>query len=75
MFDQLPFPMDCLYADPERKACDVLGLYYGFGCTFFNPASVFSRSHALRKAVKNNTIEATPDDRSGGLQQHYLPSL
>jgi hypothetical protein len=30
---------------------------------------VFSRSHALRKAVKNNTIEATPDDRSGVLQQ------
>ncbi|XP_011031323.1 PREDICTED: uncharacterized protein LOC105130483 [Populus euphratica] len=63
--------MDCLYADPERKACDVLGLYYGFERTFFNPASakVFSRSHAPRKAVKNNTIEATPDDRSGALQQ------
>ncbi|KAG6748975.1 hypothetical protein POTOM_046014 [Populus tomentosa] len=68
---QLPFPMDCLYADPERKAYDVLGLYYGLGRTFFNPASakVLSRFDALRKAVKNYTIEATPDDRSGVLQQ------
>jgi hypothetical protein len=78
-----------------------LGLYYGLGRTFFNPASVsflfyafcrsllgaclylqqasfftfllqakvFSRFDALRKAVKNYTIEATPDDRSGVLQQ------
>ncbi|KAB5526566.1 hypothetical protein DKX38_020413 [Salix brachista] len=69
--ERLPFPMDCLYADPERKAYDVLGLYYGLGRTFFNPASakVFSRFDALRKAVKNYTIEATPDDRSGVLQQ------
>ncbi|KAB5547482.1 hypothetical protein DKX38_010888 [Salix brachista] len=52
----LPF-----YADPERKASDVLGLYYGFERTFFNPpsAKVFSRSYALRKAVKINTVEAT----------------
>ncbi|KAF9668441.1 hypothetical protein SADUNF_Sadunf14G0003900 [Salix dunnii] len=70
----LPFPMDCLYADPERKAYDVLGLYYGLGRTFFNPASakVFSRFDALRNAVKNYTIEATPDDRSGVLQQACL---
>ncbi|CAN0917758.1 Thioredoxin-like protein AAED1, chloroplastic [Linum grandiflorum] len=38
--ERLPFPVDCLYADPGRKAYDVLGLYYGFGRTFFNPASV-----------------------------------
>ncbi|KAI4315099.1 hypothetical protein L6164_027945 [Bauhinia variegata] len=69
--ERLPFPMDCLYADPDRKAYNVLDLYYGFGRTFFNPASakVFSRFDALQKAVKNYTIEATPDDRSGVLQQ------
>ncbi|KAL3526913.1 hypothetical protein ACH5RR_011569 [Cinchona calisaya] len=69
--ERLPFPVDCLYADPDRKAYDVLGLYYGVGRTFFNPASakVFSRFDALRNAVKNYTIEATPDDRSGVLQQ------
>lgn len=69
--ERLPFPLDCLYADPERKAYDVLGLYYGFGRTFFNPASakVLSRFESLKKAVKNYTIEATPDDRSGVLQQ------
>ncbi|KAH7566727.1 hypothetical protein ACOSQ2_023688 [Xanthoceras sorbifolium] len=69
--ERLPFPMDCLYADPDRKAYDLLGLYYGVGRTFFNPASakVFSRFEALQKAVKNYTIEATPDDRSGVLQQ------
>ncbi|CAL0333086.1 unnamed protein product [Lupinus luteus] len=68
---RLPFPMDCLYADPDRKAYNVLNLYYGFGRTFFNPASakVFSRFDALQKAVKNYTIEATPDDTSGVLQQ------
>ncbi|KAL5556753.1 hypothetical protein UlMin_038989 [Ulmus minor] len=69
--DRLPFPMDCLYADPDRKAYDVFGLYYGFGRTFFNPASakVFSRFEALQKATQNYTIEATPDDRSSVLQQ------
>ncbi|CAA3011433.1 Hypothetical predicted protein [Olea europaea subsp. europaea] len=69
--ERLPFPLDCLYADPERKAYDVLGLYYGLGRTFFNPASakVFSRMEAVKKAMKNYTIEATPDDRSGVLQQ------
>ncbi|KAK3006783.1 hypothetical protein RJ639_017202 [Escallonia herrerae] len=71
LIGQLPFPSDCLYADPERKAYDVLGLYYGFGRTFFSPASakVFSRFEALQKAVRNYTIEATPDDRSSVLQQ------
>ncbi|GAB2225562.1 hypothetical protein Droror1_Dr00006359 [Drosera rotundifolia] len=67
----LPFPLECLYADPERKAYDVLGLYYGIGRTFFNPASlkVFSRKDSLKKAAKNYTIDATPADRSGVLQQ------
>ncbi|XP_010679673.2 thioredoxin-like protein AAED1, chloroplastic [Beta vulgaris subsp. vulgaris] len=69
--ERLPFPMECLYADPERKAYDLLGLYYGLGRTFFNPAStkVFSRFESLKKAMENYTIEATPDDRSGVLQQ------
>ncbi|KAM5576863.1 thioredoxin-like protein AAED1, chloroplastic [Rosa sericea] len=69
--ERLPFPMDSLYADTDRKAYDVLGLYYGLGRTFFNPASakVLSRFDALQKAVKNYTIEATPDDRSSVLQQ------
>lgn len=69
--ERLPFPMDCLYADPDRKVYNLLGLYYGVGRTFFNPASakVFSRFEALRKAVQNYTIEATPDDRSSVLQQ------
>ncbi|KAF8034254.1 hypothetical protein BT93_C0522 [Corymbia citriodora subsp. variegata] len=69
--ERLPFPMDCLYADPDRKSYDILGLYYGIGRTFFNPASakVFSRLDALQKAVKNYTIEATPNDRSSVLQQ------
>ncbi|BBH05874.1 Thioredoxin superfamily protein [Prunus dulcis] len=49
--ERLPFPMDSLYADPDRKA------------------KVFSRFEALQKAVKNYTIEATPDDRSSVLQQ------
>ncbi|KAF6159731.1 hypothetical protein GIB67_029989 [Kingdonia uniflora] len=69
--ERLPFPLECLYADPDRKAYDVLGLYYGFGRTFFNPASakLFSRFKSLQKSVKNYTIEATPDDRSSVLQQ------
>ncbi|KAK9902556.1 hypothetical protein M0R45_001492 [Rubus argutus] len=69
--ERLPFPMDSLYADPDRKAYDVLGLYYGLGRTFFNPASakVFSRFETLQKALKNYTIDATPDDRSTVLQQ------
>ncbi|KAK3416577.1 hypothetical protein EUGRSUZ_H02333 [Eucalyptus grandis] len=69
--ERLPFPMDCLYADPDRKSYDVLGLYYGLGRTFFNPASakVFSRFDSIQKAAKNYTIGATPDDRSSVLQQ------
>ncbi|KAK9138203.1 hypothetical protein Sjap_008797 [Stephania japonica] len=69
--ERLPFPMDCLYADPDRKAYNLLGLYYGFGRTFFNRAStkVFSRFDSLKKVWKNYTITATPDDRSSVLQQ------
>ncbi|XP_021717975.1 thioredoxin-like protein AAED1, chloroplastic [Chenopodium quinoa] len=69
--ERLPFPMECLYADPERKAYDLLGLYYGLGRTFFNPASkkVFSRFESLKKAMENYTIQATPSDRSSVLQQ------
>ncbi|MQM23205.1 hypothetical protein Taro_056267, partial [Colocasia esculenta] len=68
--ERLPFPLDCLYADPDRKAYDALGLYYGLGRTFFNRASakVFSRIESLQKAMKNYTISATPDDRSSVLQ-------
>ncbi|XP_042013836.1 uncharacterized protein LOC121762123 isoform X3 [Salvia splendens] len=68
---KLPFPMESLYADPDRKAYDVLGLYYGFRRTFLNPAStkVFSRYEELKKAMKNYTIKATPDDTSSVLQQ------
>lgn len=69
--ERLPFPMEYLFADPERKAYDVLGLYYGFRRTFFNPASakVWSRLESMQKATKNYTMAATPDDRSGVLQQ------
>ncbi|XP_044980206.1 thioredoxin-like protein AAED1, chloroplastic [Hordeum vulgare subsp. vulgare] len=69
--ERLPFPLDYLYADPERKAYDLLGLYFGVGRTFFNPASVkvFSRFDSLKEATKNYTIEATPDDRPSVLQQ------
>lgn len=86
MFGQLPFPMDCLYADPNREvisaiiltmscefppcltiisdslyqAYDVLGLYYGVGRTFFNPASViflssFSSILAYIYLLKHNS--------------------
>ncbi|KAF7828595.1 thioredoxin-like protein AAED1, chloroplastic [Senna tora] len=69
--ERLPFPMDCLYADPERKAYNVLDLYYGIGRTLFNPVSakVFSRYDDFKKALENYTIGATPDDISGVLQQ------
>ncbi|EER90940.1 hypothetical protein BDA96_01G109000 [Sorghum bicolor] len=69
--ERLPFPLEYLYADPDRKAYNLLGLYFGVGRTFFNPASakVFSRFDSLKEAVKNYTMEATPDDRAGVLQQ------
>ncbi|XP_021274293.1 thioredoxin-like protein AAED1, chloroplastic [Herrania umbratica] len=69
--ERLPFPMDYLYADPDRKAYDVLGLYYGLGRTFFNPASakLLSRLDKLQKAMENYTMQATPDNKSSVLQQ------
>ncbi|CAN6450425.1 unnamed protein product [Victoria cruziana] len=69
--ERLPFPLDCLYADPDRMVYDALGLYYGLARTFFNPASakVFSRFESIQKVFKNYTISATPDDRSSVLQQ------
>ncbi|KAK6923932.1 Peroxiredoxin-like 2A/B/C [Dillenia turbinata] len=69
--ERLPFPTDCLYADPDRKAYNVLGLYFGLGRTFFNPASakVFSRFESIQKALENYTMAATPDDKSSVLQQ------
>ncbi|GMH14866.1 hypothetical protein Nepgr_016707 [Nepenthes gracilis] len=69
--ERLPFPKECLYCDPERKVYDLLGLYYGFGRTFFSRATVkvFLRLGSLRKVLKNYTIKATPDDKSGILQQ------
>ncbi|XP_042013837.1 uncharacterized protein LOC121762123 isoform X4 [Salvia splendens] len=48
---KLPFPMESLYADPDRKT------------------KVFSRYEELKKAMKNYTIKATPDDTSSVLQQ------
>lgn len=72
--ERLPFPRDCLYADPDRKAYDALGLYYGLGRTFFNPASakVISRFDTIQKALKGYTPKATPEDRSSVLQQGGL---
>ncbi|KAG0547768.1 hypothetical protein BDA96_01G108900 [Sorghum bicolor] len=69
--DRLPFPLDSLYADPERKAYNVLGLYHGLGRTLFNPASakIYSRLDYIKEATKNYTLEATPADLTGVLQQ------
>ncbi|EOX91758.1 Thioredoxin superfamily protein, putative isoform 2 [Theobroma cacao] len=54
-----------------ERAYDVLGLYYGLGRTFFNPASakLLSRLDKLQKAMENYTMQATPDDKSSVLQQ------
>ncbi|MFX6535172.1 peroxiredoxin-like family protein [Acinetobacter baumannii] len=69
--ERLPFPLDSLYADPERKAYDAMGLYFGLRRTFLSPASakVFSRWGEVKKNMKNYTLKATPDDRSSVLQQ------
>ncbi|KAL6843617.1 hypothetical protein ACP4OV_026679 [Aristida adscensionis] len=69
--NRLPFPLDSLYADPERKAYDVLGLYHGLGRTLFSPASakIYSRLDYIKKATKNYTLEGTPADLTGVLQQ------
>jgi peroxiredoxin len=68
--ERLPFPLDTLYADPERKAYDILGLYFGIRRTFFNSANrnLWSRFQSTKKET-NYTITATPDDKSGVLQQ------
>ncbi|RLN43062.1 hypothetical protein C2845_PM01G29570 [Panicum miliaceum] len=69
--DRLPFPVDSLYADPDRKAYNVLGLYHGLGRTLFSPASakIYSRLDYIKKATKNYTLEGTPNDLTGVLQQ------
>ncbi|KAJ3697623.1 hypothetical protein LUZ61_001328 [Rhynchospora tenuis] len=69
--ERLPFPLENLYADPDRKAYDLLGLYFGLARTFLNPASrkAFSRFESIKEATKNYTIKATPDDLSSVLQQ------
>ncbi|CAL4944162.1 unnamed protein product [Urochloa decumbens] len=69
--DQLPFPVDYLYADPERKAYNVLGLYHGLGRTLFSPASakIYSRLDYIKKATKNYTLEGTPANLTGVFQQ------
>ncbi|KAM7263238.1 hypothetical protein ACFE04_000921 [Oxalis oulophora] len=68
--ERLPFPMDTLYADPDRKAYDVMGLYFGIRRTFFSSASknIWARLQSTRKST-NYTIAATPRDKSGVLQQ------
>ncbi|XP_051178551.1 thioredoxin-like protein AAED1, chloroplastic [Lolium perenne] len=69
--DRLPFPSDSLYADPERKAYDVLGLYHGIGRTLFSPASakIYSRLDSIKEATKNYTLQGTPSDLTGVMQQ------
>ncbi|KAK3149468.1 hypothetical protein QOZ80_3AG0217770 [Eleusine coracana subsp. coracana] len=69
--DRLPFPMQSLYADPERKAYNVLGLYHGVRRTLFSPASakIYSRLDSIKKATKNYTLEGTPADITGVWQQ------
>jgi len=69
--DRLPFPVDSLYADPDRKAYNVLGLYHGLGRTLFSPSSakIYSRLDYIKKATKNYTLEGTPNDLTGVLQQ------
>ncbi|KAL4181725.1 hypothetical protein AMTRI_Chr12g272510 [Amborella trichopoda] len=67
----LPFPVDCLYADPNREAYNALDLHYGWGRTFFNSSftKTFLRWGSLRKAANNYRISATPQDKSSVLQQ------
>ncbi|KAJ1293775.1 hypothetical protein BS78_01G094700 [Paspalum vaginatum] len=69
--DGLPFPVDSLYADPERKVYNVLGLYHGLGRTLFSPASakIYSRLDSIKKATKNYTLKGTPTDLTGVLHQ------
>ncbi|XP_051117549.1 uncharacterized protein LOC127242167 [Andrographis paniculata] len=64
----LPFPMDSLYADPDRKAYEVLGLHYGLLRTLANPVELSARLGALKKSTSNYTLKATPN-MSSILQQ------
>nr|TKV91574.1 hypothetical protein SEVIR_9G105700v2 [Setaria viridis] len=52
-------------------AYNVLGLYHGLGRTLFSPASakIYSRLDYIKKATKNYTLEGTPGDLTGVLQQ------
>ncbi|CAK9208083.1 unnamed protein product [Sphagnum troendelagicum] len=69
--ENLPFPIECLYADPDRKAYDALGLYHGVARTWLNPASmqIFGRLDKVAKAVKGWNSGVMPDDSSATLQQ------
>ncbi|TVU45257.1 hypothetical protein EJB05_04738, partial [Eragrostis curvula] len=70
--DRLPFPSEYLYADPERKAYNVLGLYHGLGRTGPSSAQlakIYSRLDSIKKATKNYTLEGAPADLTGVLQQ------
>ncbi|CAN6281552.1 unnamed protein product [Urochloa humidicola] len=53
------------------RAYNVLGLYHGLGRTLFSPASakIYTRLDYLRKATKNYTLEGTPANLTGVLQQ------
>ncbi|KAG0578059.1 hypothetical protein KC19_5G202200 [Ceratodon purpureus] len=69
--ERLPFPAECLYADPDRKAYDALGLYHGVARTWLNPASmqIFTRLDKVAEAVKGWNLDVMPDNTSATLQQ------
>lgn len=69
--EKLPFPAECLYADPDRKAYDALGLYHGVARTWLNPASmqIFTRLDKVAEAVKGWNLDVMPDNTSATLQQ------
>lgn len=69
--EKLPFPADCLYADPDRKAYDALGLYHGVARTWLNPASmqIFTRLDKVADAVKGWNLDVMPDNTAATLQQ------
>lgn len=65
----LPFPSDSLYADPDRKAYEILGLHYGLlRWLNTNPGKLYTQLKTVTKATKNYTITATPN-MSSVLQQ------
>ncbi|KAF8674320.1 hypothetical protein HU200_048149 [Digitaria exilis] len=89
--DRLPFPVDSLYADPERKVpiplpdlselveCSVYCLpctnsmencsHYMLLMLMSLKAKIYSRLDYIKKATKNYTLEGTPTDLIGVLQQ------